>query len=112
EVRNGDSIKISGSECPKATLTLTNLGMAEWVPPSKYSGKGAVYLSIKSDSSMRHPLTCRVKHLDTTSLEGITLTPKSITQPLDIVMALEADGLGVFGEKFRFKLVPSTSDVK
>lgn len=112
QVRNGDVIKVSSSDCPKAILTVTNLGMAEWVPPSEYTGNGTVYLSVTSDSSLRHPLTSRVKHLDTICLEGITLTPKPITQPLDIVVTLEADGLGVFGEKFRFKLVPSTSEIK
>ncbi|MCL6628759.1 MAG: hypothetical protein K6U00_04060 [Armatimonadetes bacterium] len=112
EVRNGDIIKVSSSECPKVTVTVTNLGMAEWVPPSEYTGNGTICLSVTSDSSLRHPLISYVKHLDTICLERITLTLKPITQPLDIVLTLEADGLGVFGEKFRFKVAPLTQELK
>jgi hypothetical protein len=105
EVKNRETVEVSPTTPIKVRLTLTNLGMAQWISPNKEEGTGTIFVKVAGvNETFRYPLPSNVDHLESIILEGINIPTQTSHIVNEITLSLEADGIGRFGEVFRLKL--------
>jgi len=108
-VKKGQTVEVRADQPVRAEVELTNLGLAELLPPSRPQVSGKVYVTAwRGSKKMVYPLPSAVPHLGSLAVSELHLAPAGLTEPTEVTITFEVKGRTPFGEKFRLTLIPTT----
>jgi hypothetical protein len=101
-VDKGGKVEVASGAQPRARVSYTNLGEAEWV----HEGPGTVYITAASNQNTRVPLSGSLPHMGSVRELDLPLTPNVLTEPAEATISFSSGDQRPFGEKFKITLVP------
>jgi len=108
-IKKGETVNVRADKPVRARVELTNLGLAELLPPSRPQVSGKAYLIVwRGSEKTVYPLPDAVPHLGSLTVREVPLALAGLTQPTEVTITFEAKGRTPFGEKFRLTLIPTT----
>jgi len=101
-VDKGEKVEVASGVQPRARVSFTNLGEAEWV----HKGPGTVYITAASSQNTRAPLSGSLPHMGSVRELDLLLTSNALTEPAEVTISFSSGDQRPFGEKFKMTLVP------